>query len=200
MNLKELRQRFQEDKLPRQLKDPKKEARDLIFGNITVITITKDGKRKEIDKKDLQRWKDDGWKLAEEAPANSAGGGNIAGIGVGPDGEPGIQPKWAKEYKKKNKEGLKGRLTTFLNKFRTVEDYNKLEVENLINKIDGNADVTDNQIKPIVSNLKRKKENGTYNENVGIKTFRYVVDNQINTIVSEGIRNRVAGVLLKKYL
>ena len=138
--------------------------------------------------------------VTEDAPTYSAGGGNIAGIGVGPDGEPGIQPKWAKEYKKKNKEGLKGRLTTFLNKFRTVEDYNKLEVENLINKIDGNADVTDNQIKPIVSNLKRKKENGTYNENVGIKTFRYVVDNQINTIVSEGIRNRVAGVLLKKYL
>ena len=27
-----------------------------------------------------------------------------------------------------------------------------------------------------------------------------IVDNQINTIVSEGIRNRVAGVLLKKYL
>ena len=151
----------------------------------------------------VQKDKETGYKhkvVTEDAPANSAGGGNIAGIGVGPDGEPGIQPKWAKEYKKKNKEGLKGRLTTFLNKFRTVEDYNKLEVENLINKIDGNADVTDNQIKPIVSNLKRKKENGTYNENVGIKTFRYVVDNQINTIVSEGIRNRVAGVLLKKYL
>jgi|7_EtaG_2_1085326.scaffolds.fasta_scaffold00107_42 hypothetical protein len=42
------------------------EARDLKFGNITVITITKDGKRKEIEKKDLQRWKDDGWKLAED--------------------------------------------------------------------------------------------------------------------------------------
>ena len=31
--------------------------------------------------------------VTEDAPANSAGGGNIAGIGVGPDGEPGIQPK-----------------------------------------------------------------------------------------------------------
>ena len=80
MNLKELRQRFQEDKLPRQLKDPKKEARDLKFGNITVITITKDGKRKEIEKKDLQRWKDDGWKLAEEAPANATGTA-VAGTG-----------------------------------------------------------------------------------------------------------------------
>ena len=53
------------------------EARDLKFGNITVITITKDGKRKEIEKKDLQRWKDDGWKLAEEAPANNASSGNV---------------------------------------------------------------------------------------------------------------------------
>ena len=53
------------------------EARDLKFGNITVITITKDGKRKEIEKKDLQRWKDDGWKLTEEAPANNASSGNV---------------------------------------------------------------------------------------------------------------------------
>ena len=29
-------------------------------------------------------------KMKEDAPVNSAGGGNIAGIGVGPDGEPGI--------------------------------------------------------------------------------------------------------------
>lgn len=29
----------------------------------------------------------------EDAPANSAGGGNIAGIGIGPQGEPGMSPK-----------------------------------------------------------------------------------------------------------
>lgn len=29
-------------------------------------------------------------EFMEDAPANSAGGGNIAGIGVGPDGEPGV--------------------------------------------------------------------------------------------------------------
>ena len=40
----------------------------------------------------------------EDAPANSAGGGGIAGIGVGPDGEPGVMPKAAKQYKKKNKD------------------------------------------------------------------------------------------------
>ena len=75
-----------EDHVKKQLSHVKKEliikkineeARDLKFGNITVITITKDGKRKEIEKKDLQRWKDDGWKLAEEAPANNASSGNV---------------------------------------------------------------------------------------------------------------------------
>jgi hypothetical protein len=30
-------------------------------------------------------------KLNEDAPANAVGGGNIAGAGVGPQGEPGIR-------------------------------------------------------------------------------------------------------------
>lgn len=29
-------------------------------------------------------------KLKEEVPVNNVGGGNIAGVGVGPQGEPGI--------------------------------------------------------------------------------------------------------------
>lgn len=39
----------------------------------------------------------------EDAPANSAGSGNIAGIGVGPDGEPGVTPKAMSKYKKSGK-------------------------------------------------------------------------------------------------
>ena len=35
--------------------------------------------------------------LKEDAPANMAGSGNIAGIGVGPQGEPGIRRKKKKE-------------------------------------------------------------------------------------------------------
>ena len=35
--------------------------------------------------------------MKEDAPVNSAGGGNIAGIGVGPDGEPGIKKKKKKD-------------------------------------------------------------------------------------------------------
>ena len=35
--------------------------------------------------------------IEEDAPANSAGGGNVHGIGVGPYGEPGIDPKKKKK-------------------------------------------------------------------------------------------------------
>jgi hypothetical protein len=41
----------------------------------------------------------------EEVPANNAGGGNIAGIGVGPKGEPGVTRSAMDKYKKKNTEG-----------------------------------------------------------------------------------------------
>jgi hypothetical protein len=39
--------------------------------------------------------------ILEDAPTNSVGGGNVAGIGVGPSGEPGVPPNTP--YKKKNK-------------------------------------------------------------------------------------------------
>jgi hypothetical protein len=32
-------------------------------------------------------------KISEDAPTNNAGSGNIAGIGVGPNGEPGVHPR-----------------------------------------------------------------------------------------------------------
>ena len=41
--------------------------------------------------------------LNEEIPTNAAGGGNIAGIGVGPDGEPGVPERSRKKLKKRNK-------------------------------------------------------------------------------------------------
>ena len=51
-------------------------------------------------------------KVKNEEPVNSVGGGNIAGLGVGPQGEPGVTPKQQKKYKKKNilkfKDYLKG--------------------------------------------------------------------------------------------
>lgn len=41
--------------------------------------------------------------LEDGAPANAVGGGNIAGMGVGPQGEPGLRPKQMKSYKDRNK-------------------------------------------------------------------------------------------------
>ena len=41
--------------------------------------------------------------IEEDAPANSAGGGGVAGIGVGKDGEPGVHPitRSHNKYRKK---------------------------------------------------------------------------------------------------
>ena len=39
-----------------------------------------------------------GQEIEEDAPANWAGGGNVHGIGVGPYGEPGIDPKKKKKH------------------------------------------------------------------------------------------------------
>jgi hypothetical protein len=47
--------------------------------------------------------------LEEDAPTNSAGAGNIDGLGVGPKGEPGVYRKQLKLYRRKNTGGQKGR-------------------------------------------------------------------------------------------
>lgn len=43
--------------------------------------------------------------LFEDGIVNSAGSGNIQGIGVGPKGEPGLKPKQMNKYKKGNQAG-----------------------------------------------------------------------------------------------
>ena len=119
----------------------------------------------------------------EEAPANAVGDGS--NLAMPPDAEPGVH------VKKKKKE-----LTSLLRR----EDYDKVEVENLINKIESNQDIEENQIKPIVNNIKSKKEKGTYSEEFAMTAFRYVVDGQIKSTVSENFRNKVASELLSKYV
>jgi hypothetical protein len=49
--------------------------------------------------------------LAEEVagPVNSAGSGNVAGIGVGKDGEPGLTPDQMKRYKRGNRKMFRRR-------------------------------------------------------------------------------------------
>ena len=120
--------------------------------------------------------------VPEEAPANAVGDGS--NVAMPPAHEPGVHVK----KKKKSIIGLLKR-----------EDYNKIEVENLINKIESNQEIEDNQIKPIVNNIKMKKDKGTYTEQFGMRAFRYVVDSQITSTVSEEFRNEVASSLLAKY-
>ena len=57
----------------------------------------------------------------EEAPANAVGGGNIAGVGVGPDGEPGFTRTAMNRYKQKNTKQLK--------RFRDMWDKKKKEID-----------------------------------------------------------------------
>jgi hypothetical protein len=43
----------------------------------------------------------------QEEPANSAGGGGVAGIGVGPDGEPGVSRRASNKYKRRNQKDIR---------------------------------------------------------------------------------------------
>lgn len=44
--------------------------------------------------------------IDEDVPANSAGSGNVAGIGVGPQGEPGVSKQAQKRLQKKKKNSI----------------------------------------------------------------------------------------------
>ena len=121
-------------------------------------------------------------EVKEDAPANAVGDGSA--VAMPPAHEPGVH------VKKKKKT-----LVSLLKR----EDYDRLEVENVINKICSNQEIEENQIKPIVNNLKSKKEKGTYTEQFGMRAFRYVVDTEITETVSEEYRNKIASSLLTKY-
>tara|TARA_B100001142_G_scaffold17126_1_gene15888 strand:+ start:126 stop:728 length:603 start_codon:yes stop_codon:yes gene_type:complete len=131
----------------------------------------------------LSRMVKKGMPVKEDAPANAVGDGS--NLAMPPDAEPGVH------VKKKKKD-----VTSLLRR----EDYDKVEVENLINKIESNQEIEENQIKPIVNNIKSKKEKGTYSEEFAMTAFRYVVDGQIKSTVSENFRNKVASELLSKYV
>ena len=119
-------------------------------------------------------------EVKEDAPANAVGDGS--GVALPPSVEPGVNVK-----KKKN---------TVLGLLKR-EDYNRVEVENVINKITTNQEIEDNQIKPILNNIAKKKEKGTYTEEFGLAAMRYVVDQQ--TKLPEEQKDKIATSLLAKY-
>ena len=117
--------------------------------------------------------------VPEDAPANAAGGGNIAGIGVGPDGEPGVRPKAAKSYKQKNRDEFKKRVSKFLTKFKMNEN---LSASEIASQASNDSQLYARQLEPIVKNLARKKVKGNYNKDLAVKLFRYAVDNKVKEI------------------
>ena len=143
-------------------------------------------KRKDKLEKDYQDFKNKDKQIAasvkEDAPANAVGDGSA--VAMPPAHEPGV-------HVKKKKKIILGLLKR--------EDYNRVELENVINKICSNQEIEENQIKPIVNNIKSKKEKGTYTEQFGMRAFRYVVDTEITETVSDEYRNKIASSLLSKY-
>ena len=121
-------------------------------------------------------------EVTEDAPANAVGDGSA--VAMPPAHEPGVH------VKKKKKT-----LVSLLKR----EDYDRVEVENVINKICSNQEIEENQIKPIVNNIKSKKDKGTYTEQFGMRAFRYGVETEITETVSEEYRNKIASSLLAKY-
>jgi hypothetical protein len=128
----------------------------------------------------------------EDAPANSAGGGGIAGIGVGPDGEPGVMPKAANQYKKKNKDEFKSRIMKFLKNFKTVKEDNEMRASEIASQASNDSELYRRQIQPIIKNL-----------------FRYAVDNKVKEIaqtknmssrmIPGSVRNDAASQMLSQF-
>ena len=121
----------------------------------------------------------------EDAPANSAGGGGVAGIGVGVDGEPGINVK-------KKKKDMKTHVMSFLKRFKTVKEDNEMRASEIASQASNDSELYRRQIQPIIKNLGRKKFKGVYNKDLAVKLFRYAVDNKVKEIASKkGISSRM---------
>ncbi len=139
----------------------------------------------------------------EDAPANSAGGGGVAGIGVGPDGEPGIH------VKKKKKDDMKTHIMSFLKRFKTVKEDNEMRASEIASQASNDSELYRRQIQPIIKNLGRKKFKGVYNKDLAVKLFRYAVDNKVKEIAQQknipsrmipgAVRNDAAASLLSSF-
>ena len=145
----------------------------------------------------------------EDAPANSAGGGGIAGIGVGADGEPGVMPRAANQYKKKKKDDMKTHIMSFLKRFKTVKEDNEMRASEIASQASNDSELYRRQIQPIIKNLGRKKFKGVYNKDLAVKLFRYAVDNKVKEIAQQknmssrmipgSVRNDAASQLLSSF-
>jgi len=95
--------------------------------------------------KKFKEWKQ---KIKEDAPANNVGGGNIAGVGVGPAGEPGIK-------KKKKKSIVMGMLKR---KVQENTDNNNVMLKQVLDGLDKTDLFIDNMNQPKQTEIKVIKE------------------------------------------
>jgi hypothetical protein len=91
---------------------------------------------------------DKGILVQEDAPANNVGGGNIAGVGVGPAGEPGIK-------KKKKKSIVMGMLKR---KVQENTDNNNVMLKQVLDGLDKTDLFIDNMNQPKQTEIKVIKE------------------------------------------
>src|SRR6056300_2115149 len=103
----------------------------------------------------------------EDAPANAAGSGNIAGIGVGPDGEPGIR----KKDDDKKDPLMFGKYKTFKRKIKESDDNNNTLLKGMIetiNKLEDKIDEKNGFTKSEVT-VETKDEYVSFREKYNVK-------------------------------
>src|SRR6056300_1473616 len=107
-------------------------------------------------------------KMDEDAPENAAGSGNVAGIGVGPDGEPGVKPK----KKKDEKDPLMfGKYKTFKRKIKESDDNNSTLLKGMIetiNKLEDKIDEKNGFTKSEIT-VETKDEYVSFREKYNVK-------------------------------
>ena len=100
--------------------------------------------------------------IEEDAPANAAGGGNVHGIGVGPHGEPGIDPK-----KKKKRQTLIDRDGKIDGRSKAYKEHRK-KLEAARQKRNGNRS------SKFIENIKKKAIEMAYGQ--GFDTAKPMAD------------------------
>lgn len=106
---------------------------------------------------------DNGILVQEDAPANNVGGGNIAGVGVGPAGEPGIMPK-----KKKKKTIIMGMLKRNIKENFDNNNVMLKQVLDGLDKVDTIIDLKNSVDKPNVI-LEKKEPRKSFKEKYNVR-------------------------------
>ena len=102
-------------------------------------------------------------KKNEDAPVNNVGGGNIAGVGVGPAGEPGIMPK-----KKKKKTIIMSMLKRNIKENFDNNNIMLKQVLDSLDKVDTIIDLKNSVDKPNVI-LEKKEPRKSFKEKYNVR-------------------------------